>query len=206
MTRWLKSTTALVLGMASVIVLASPEPPAQSIVRMTTDRVLDTLRQDPSVSENRQRVYGLVNEIVVPHFDMSRMSRRVLGKAWRTADESQQTRFMKEFQTLLIRTYATALASYTDQVIEYLPAKARRKPNEISIRTQIVRSGSPAIPINYEMHMQDEKWKIFDVAIDGVSLVINYRSTFRSEIRKNGLDGLIERLAKHNLEKSGASK
>ena len=129
------------------------------------------------------------------------MSQRVLGKYWNRATPEQQAQFVGEFQVLLVRTYATALKEYSEQTIEFLSTRERDGGEEVTVRTQITQAGAPPIPINYEMYRKDDAWKVFDVSIDGVSLVINYRSTFSSEIRRNGVDGLIARLNKHNNEK-----
>ncbi len=175
---------------------------AQDLVKTTTDRVLETLTNErDAIEESPNRLFEIVDEIILPHFDFERMSRRVLGKAWKRASPEQQSQFVKEFRILLVNTYATALKIYSDETIEFLPPREKEGGKETTIRTQIIQSGSPPIPINYRMYQRDDGWKVFDIAIDGVSLVINYRSTFRSEIRKNGVDGLIARLAKHNSER-----
>lgn len=175
---------------------------AQDLVKTTTDQVLETITKEREVINNSpDRLFEIVHEIILPHFDFERMSRRVLGKSWKRATPDQQSQFVRAFQTLLVRTYTVALKAYSDEVIEFLPPREKEGGKETSIRTQIVQPGSPPIPINYEMYHGDDGWKVFDITIDGVSLVINYRSTFRSEIRKNGVDGLIARLAKHNSER-----
>jgi len=193
---------ATLAAACSLTAAATSSTSAEDLVKSTTDQVLETLADEREAIENSpDRLFEIVDEIVLPHFDFERMSRRVLGKAWKRASPEQQSNFIKEFQTLLVRTYATALKAYSDETIEFLPPREKEGGKETTIRTQIVLSGSPPIPMNYEMYERDDGWKVFDVAIDGVSLVINYRSTFRSEIRKNGVDGLIARLAKHNSER-----
>ena len=193
---------ATLAAACSLTAAATSSTSAEDLVKSTTDQVLETLADEREAIENSpDRLFEIVDEIVLPHFDFERMSRRVLGKAWKRASPEQQSNFIKEFQTLLVRTYATALKAYSDETIEFLPPREKEGGKETTIRTQIVLSGSPPIPMNYEMYQRSDGWKVFDVAIDGVSLVINYRSTFRSEIRKNGVDGLIARLAKHNSER-----
>lgn len=168
------------------------------MVKGATERVLETLNKDREViSNDPTRIYGIVNKFILPHFDFERMSQRVLGKFWHRATEEQQRKFVREFQTLLVHTYGAALREYSTQKVEYLPSRSR-DGGEVSVRTQIVQTASLPIPIYYEMYKLDVGWKVYDVTIDGVSLVINYRSTFASEIRNSGIDGLIERLVKHN--------
>lgn len=187
-------TAALAMGNA-----ASAATTAEQLVKNTTDRVVNVLKEEREViDKNPGRIYDIVNEFILPKFDFERMSQRVLGKYWHRATPEQRSQFVNEFQVLLIRTYATALREYSDQTIEFLPTRERE--NEATVRTQIGQSGSPPIPINYELYLKDGDWKVFDISIDGVSLVINYRSTFASEIRKSGVDGLIARLSKHNSQ------
>ncbi|MCP5153898.1 MAG: ABC transporter substrate-binding protein [Ectothiorhodospiraceae bacterium] len=194
---------AIVLGWGAAA--WADEPPAQTLVRDTTDKVVSALKRErDAIEADPERLYTLVDEIVLPHFDFVRMSQRVLGKYWRDASDEQQQRFAREFQALLVRTYATALQEYRDQTIRFLPSRERPGGDEVSVRTEVEQPGGPPIPISYEMTRVGEAWKVFDVAIDGVSLVINYRSTFANEIRQKGIDGLIERLQAHNREKRGA--
>jgi phospholipid transport system substrate-binding protein len=190
---------AILAAAFSLNAAATGNTSPQELVKTTTDRVLGRLADDREAIENSpDRLFEIVDEIIIPHFDFERMSRRVLGKAWKRASPEQQSQFVKEFRTLLVHTYATALKIYSDERIEYLPPREKEGGKETTIRTQIIQSGSPPVPINYRMYRRDDGWKVFDITIDGVSLVINYRSTFKSEIRKNGVDGLIARLAKHN--------
>lgn len=196
---------ALLVGAAAPLANATATQPAEDVVRSTTDRVLAEIKRDSTLARDLERLYSLVDALILPHFDFARMSQRVLGKYWRQANEDQRARFVAEFQTLLVRTYATALAEYRDQVINYLPTRMPDDATKVNVRTEVVQSGSPPIPIDYRMYLKDDGWKVYDVAIDGVSLVINYRSTFSSEIKQKGMDGLIERLVTHN-QKLGASQ
>ncbi len=180
---------------------AGTEDSAEALVKSTTDNVLRVLEKERDlIQKDPGRIYGIVDEYIIPNFDFERMSQRVLGKFWLRATKDQQDRFQAQFQTLLVRTYATALREYSNQKVEFLPSRPRGD-GEVSVRTQIVQSGGPPISIDYELRKNSEQWKVYDVTIEGVSLVINYRSTFASEIRSNGLDALIERLAKHNQQK-----
>ena len=178
---------------------ANDDPPAQIVVKQTTDQLLSSINSERAeIDSDKARLYAIVEEIVLPHFDFSRMSRRVLGRHWREATEDQQERFTEAFKQMLVRTYATAIAEYRDQAIVYLPMRARGEGGEVSVRTQIEPPGGTPIPIFYEMYPIDDKWKVYDVSIDGVSLVINYRSSFSNEIRRNGMDSLISRLTEMN--------
>lgn len=189
---------ALLGALVSVHAAANTQGTPEALIKTTTDKVLEVLKKEREVINNDPaRIYGIVDEYIIPHFDFERMSQRVLGKFWHRATPEQRTNFRKQFQTLLVHTYAAALREYTDQKVEFLATRPR-EAGQVSVRTQIVQSGGPPIPIQYEMYKQSEQWKVYDISIDGVSLVINYRSTFASEIRSNGLDGLIARLVEHN--------
>ena len=191
-------TLTLLTATLSVGVAANAEMTPEALVKDTTDKVLEVLQKEKAqIDEDPNRLYGIVDQYIIPHFDFRRMSRRVLGKYWHRATGEQQNEFVSQFQTLLVHTYSAALREYSDQKIEFLASRSRSE-GEVSVRTQIVQSGSPPIPIDYEMYKPDGEWKVYDISIDGVSLVINYRSTFASEIRSNGVDGLIERLVEHN--------
>ena len=192
-----------VLGLTAVSSHASAASPAETLVREQTDKVMGVLHAEQArLADEPEIIYKVVDEYIAPHFDLDRMSRRVLGKYWRAATDEQRARFIQEFRTLLTRTYATALREYSDETVSFLPSTLREDRNEISVRTQINLSDGPAIPITYEMYADGDVWKVYDVSIEGVSLVINYRSTFAAEVRKGGIEGLIARLEEHNKERA----
>lgn len=180
---------------------------AQDMVRQTSDRMIAALKAErEAIKADPKRLYPLVEEIVLPHFDFERMSGWVLGKHWRTASDAQKTRFVQEFRALLVRTYATAMAEYRDQEIVYLPFKAESGADDVTVRSEIKNPGGPSIPVSYSAYLKNNEWKVYDVNIDGVSMVTNYRSTFSNEIRQAGLDALIDKLATRNqqLDKDAA--
>ena len=173
--------------------------PAEKIVQQTADEILTTLRKErDTVTKNPKRVYELVDKIVLPHFDFTRMSSSVLGKYWRTASDEQKKKFTKEFRTLLVRTYAKALVDNMDQTIDYLPVRAAKDATDVTVKTEIPQPGGFPMPINYSMYIKDGQWKVYDVTIDGVSLVTNYRTAFANEIKQGGLDKLVKTLATRN--------
>ncbi|HSR63479.1 MAG TPA: ABC transporter substrate-binding protein [Gammaproteobacteria bacterium] len=173
---------------------------AQDIVRVTADRVIDRLNAEREQLEtNPERIYSLIDELVIPHFDFYNMSRWVLGRQnWRSASEQQQQKFVNEFRTLLVRTYAKALLEYSDEKIDYLPVENNPKSNIVRVKTLVKQAGSKPVPIDYSMHITDGEWKVIDVAVDGISLVATYRGSFASEVRKNGMDSLISKLTERN--------
>lgn len=181
-------------------VAAGAESP-QGLVQETSERMLTTLKAERgAIEKNPDRLYQLVREIVLPHFDFEQMSRLVLGKHWRRLTPEQRERFVQEFQALLIRTYGTALNEYRDQKIEYLPMREGSDPKETTVRTEVQRPGAPPIPIDYSMLLENDRWKVYDVVIEGVSLVTNYRTSFSNEINQGGFDQLIKKLQERNQQ------
>ncbi len=199
-------------AVVALMLLASPPlqattEEAQQLVIDTSTRVLERLRQDrEKLQANPGLIYPLVEDLVLPHFDFERMSIWVLGKNWRKADRQQQQEFIEAFRTLLVRTYAKALLEYTDQSLNYLPFHAEEDAKRVTVRTEVTQPGGVNIPINYSMFLnQKGEWKVYDISVDGVSLVTNYRSSFASEIRQGGIDKLLARLAEMNAAKGTAS-
>jgi phospholipid transport system substrate-binding protein len=195
----------VLFGLAVLTAVAAPAAPMspRDTVIDTSQKMLEALKKNKDIiKQHPQRIYDLVSEIVLPHFDFTTMSKWVLGKNWRTLSPDQQQRFTSEFRTLLVRTYAVSLSEYEDQKLNYLPLQAPPNADDVTVRTEVLRGGGPPIPINYSMHLTDNGWKVYDVVIDGVSLVINYRTSFASQIRDGGVDKLIEQLVARN-QRSG---
>lgn len=197
----MKILLAGLLLVFSAINHATPAPgdiSPQELVRDTSSRMLSALRDEREVIDrNPGRLYELVSDIVLPYFDFRRMSQWVLGKNWRKATAEQRERFVVQFRQLLVRTYGTALSEYADEKIIYLPFMEKSGARTVTVRTEIEQGGS-TIPISYSMYNSQDGWKVYDVAISGVSLVTNYRSTFGNIIRGEGMDSLIRQLEEKN--------
>jgi len=171
--------------------------PAQTLIENTTHEVLKQVQRDrEAIRENPEHLYRLVEHIAAPHFDFDYMSSLVLGKHWRTATAGQKARFPAEFRNLLVRTYSTAMHQYSDQTIVFAPAQYVPGNTDVTVHTEIRQSTGAAIPLDYRLHLQGSQWRVYDVIIDGVSLVTTYRGTFASVIRRHGMDGLLNSLAK----------
>lgn len=202
MKRWLYPVMFFLLT-SSLIAVAAVARDAGELVKTTADKVIARVKKDKAALRAEPlKLHALVDELIIPHFDFMRMSQWVLGKHWRTADKDQQTQFVEEFKKLLVRTYATALLEYSDREIRYLPVHEEADGDTVTVKTEAVQSASTKVPINYRMHVKDDGWKVYDVSVDGVSLVSTYRNSFNSEIKKNGISGLIQDLAKKNTKKS----
>mgnify|MGYP001818201438 FL=1 len=194
----LRILLAGLIMLSSFAVAATIEDP-QRIVRDTGDRVLaEVTERRAELEADPSLIYPLVEDTVVPHFDFRRMSQSALGRFWRKADEAQKEAVTIEFRQLLVRTYATALLGYSGQKIQYLPVQYRPGDDKVMIPTRVAAPDAPPIPVNYRLRLKDQEWKVYDVVIDGVSLITNYRSQFTAEVRRGGIDGLISSLADKN--------
>ena len=169
------------------------------LVKRTAEDVLAAVKSDKDIQAGDQsKLFALAEEKIVPNFNFDKVSRMVLGKNWTKATPEQKTAFQAEFRSLLIRTYATALSKYRNQAIEYKPFRKASESNIASVKTLIVQPGGQPIAVDYTLEKQADVWKVYDIVIEGVSLVTNYRGQFAQEIRTNGLDSLIKKLADKN--------
>jgi len=186
---------ALVLGFNTLAALAADARP-DVLARTTTQEVLTILKQDKELQRgNLAKVYQLVEAKILPNFDFNRMTQLALGKHWPRASARQKKELVTEFRNLLVRTYSSSLTAFTDQTIEFKPLTMKPDDTDVTVRSEIRQPGGQPIPINYSMYKTAFGWKVYDVTIDGVSLVTNYRASFASTIRQSGIDGLIKTLA-----------
>jgi phospholipid transport system substrate-binding protein len=174
----------------------------EDLVRKTAEDVLFAIKADEEIQKgNKEKIYKLAEEKILPNFDFEKVARLVLGRAWRTASDEQKKEFIVEFRTLLLKTYAVALSKYKDQKIEFKPTRMSDTDEIVIVKSEIIQGGAQPIRVNYALSKRTGKWLVFDIVIEGVSLVTNYRSQFSSEIKKNGMDALILKLAKKNKGK-----
>ena len=196
--RYLAQATLLISLLMGATV-ASAEISADELVKKTADEVLAVVKNDKEIQAgNQQKIFALAEEKILPNFDFDRVCRMVLGKNWKSATPEQQASFQREFRSLLLRTYATALGKYKDQVIEYKPLRAEPGAKNVSVKTQILQPGGQPIAVDYSLVKVENGWKVYDIVIESVSLVTNYRSQFSNEIRQNGIDSLNKKLADKN--------
>lgn len=182
---------------------AKPEP--QALVESVTGKVLEALKNYKAKEVNEPGYLDQkIEELIVSQMDFVAMAKLVLGKHWRAATPEQRSQFIEEFKTLLIRTYRTSLAEYSSEKVGFLPFREGEQPEKLAtVKSEIVRSSGPSIPINYSLrYKKDDGWKVYDIGIEGVSLVTNYRSSFSREISQNGMDHLIKSLRQRNAGKS----
>ena len=187
------------ISLCIFIANANAEVAPDVLVKQTADEVLTIIKNDKEIQAgNKQQLYALVEAKILPNFDFDRVCRMVLGKSWRSATPEQQAIFQKEFRSLLLRTYASALGKYKDQVIEYKPLRMEVDAKNASVKTQILQPGGQPVAVDYDLIKSEHGWKVYDIVIESVSLVTNYRSQFSNEIRLNGLDSLNKKLEEKN--------
>jgi phospholipid transport system substrate-binding protein len=182
-------------GFTAVAAVAADSAP-DVMVRSTVQEVLIVIRQN----NDKRTLRDLAEQKVMPHFDFKHMTQLAVGSAWRNATTAQQLALEKSFRTLLVNTYSTALtisASGTDTV-EVKPVQLSANQDEVTVKTTVKDSGRQPIAIDYRMARSADGWKVFDVVVENLSLVTNYRGTFASEIARSGIDGLIKRLEEKN--------
>jgi phospholipid transport system substrate-binding protein len=181
--------------------LAQDPIPPDALVKEVTQEVIAIVKQDKDIrSGNTKKTIALVEEKVLPHFDFRRMTALAMGANWRKATPEQQKLVIEQFRTLLVRTYSTAISSYRDQVIEFKPLRAQPTDTDVVVRSEVKQSGTEPVPIDYNMEKTPDGWKVYDLAVGGVSLVTTYRDTFANEVRNSGVEGLIKTLAEKNRQ------
>jgi phospholipid transport system substrate-binding protein len=196
----------LSLSLGLVPALASAQESPDQMVKRVADEVLTIIKSDKDVQKGDSRkVVELAEAKVLPNFDFERMTRLAVGKNWQQATPEQRAALTKEFRTLLVRTYSTSLTQYRNQTIDVKPTKLAAGDKEAVVKTAVIQQGGPPIPIDYAMEKMDSGWKVYDVVIDGASLVTTYRGSFNDQIQKGGIDGLVKTLQERNQSSGGGA-
>ena len=187
--------------------LAAAQEAPEALVKRVTDELLTIIKNDKDMQAgNITKVAQLAEQKVLPHFDFERMTRLAVGKNWRDATDPQKQSLVNEFRTLLVRTYSNSLAAYRNQTIEVKPGKTTPADKDAVVRTAVVQQGGPQIPIDYSMEKTDSGWKVYDVVIDGASLVTTYRGSFNDLVQRSGIEGLVKSLKERNATPELAKK
>ena len=174
---------------------------ADEVIRKNVNDVLAALKSDKDLQAgDTKKMEKLAEEKILPHFNFPHMTQLAVGRNWKDASDPQKTSLTDQFRTLLLRTYSSTLSQYRNQTIDVKPLKAAAADSEVVVKTAVIQSGGQPIPIDYSMEKTPSGWKVYDVLIDGVSLVTNYRSSFNTEIKTNGVDGLIKSLTDRNTK------
>ena len=200
----------LVIGLFSLqaqAAIAAPDD-AQTLVVERSNALMDALKEkNAEIKLDNKVAYQLVEDHILPHVDFNRVSRLVLGKHWRRADKAQRERFINEFRGFLVRTYVTAMVEFSDQIIshsnniKYLPFR-NESADDVSVRMMISQQDRPPVQVTYSLFQKTptSNWMIYDLAVEGISLATTYRSSFSTQIRRGGLDALIDKLAARNVK------
>ena len=198
----------LIVGAAAFLnsAFVSAQESPDALVKKNTTEILAAIKADKDLAAgNQKKIEKLAEEKILPLFNFTRMTQLAVGRNWKDASDAQKKSLIDEVRTLLVRTYSTSLTQFRNQTIDVKPTKMVATDTEVVVKTQIVQPGGQPIPIDYSMEKSGDSWKVYDVLIDGVSLVTNYRSSFNTEIQKSGIDGLIKSLSDRN-SKNAAQK
>ncbi len=184
---------------ATVPSAAATQKAPEVLVRDLSNEVLETIRKDKSLqSGDPARLNQLVDEKILPHVDFEKMTRLAVGRGWRQASAEQRQALIREFRTLLVRTYSGAVSQVSDHKVQLRPVRAAANETDVVVRTNAVPSRGDPLQLDYRLEKTDAGWKIYDVNVLGVWLVENYRNTFSSEVNQGGIDGLIKSLVERN--------
>ena len=188
----------LLLAFFAAPALAQELSPEDLVKKVTAD-VLETVKSDKQLAAgDKQKALKLAEEKILPLIDFEEATRLAVGRAWREANPEQKKNLVAEFRSMLVRTYSNALEGYQGQTMKVLPSRTKPGDTEATVRNQYLRPGAKPVPIDYQMHKTGQGWKIYDITVEGISLVLTYRSEFDAVVKQNGIDGLVKRLREKN--------
>lgn len=194
----MKRFFCIFIGLFLPLAAQAQEAP-DALVKTVTLEVVELIAKDKDIKAgNRAKLVSLIDAKVIPHFNFQAMTSLAMGRNWRNAAPEQRKRLVEEFKTLLVRTYASALAAYSDQKFDFRPLRAKPSDTDVTVQVRVLQAGAQPVPIDYSMEKTPEGWKVYDVMVGGVSLVANYRTEFNNVVRDSGIDGLIKNLDAKN--------
>jgi phospholipid transport system substrate-binding protein len=194
------AATGLCIWAGGAYAQAQPEIQApDQLVKSVTLEVVDIILKDKDIQKgDHKKVIALIEAKVLPHFNFPAMTSTAVGRNWDKASTEQKARLIDEFKTLLVRTYSSALASYSNQKFDFRPLRAKPTDTDVTVNVRIIQSGTQPVTIDYDMEKRPGGWKVWDVRVGGISLVANYRTEFDNLIRDSGVEGLIKALVTKN--------
>jgi len=173
--------------------------PPDILVKNVTTEVVELIAKDKEIrSGNRAKLIEVIDAKVLPHFNFASMTALAMGQNWKSATPEQKKHLIDAFRTLLVRTYASALAAYSEQKFDFRPLRAKPTDTDVTVQVRVLQAGAQPVPIDYSMEKTAAGWKVYDVVVGGVSLVVNYRTEFANVVRSSGIDGLIRDLQAKN--------
>ena len=205
-----RSPSSVLVALAALLCLGTARAQTEApdvLVKNVTLEVVDIIVKDKDIkSGDRAKLIQVIDQKVLPHFNFGAMTALALGQNWNKATPEQKKRLTEEFRTLLVRTYASALAAYSEQKFEFRPLRAKPTDTDVTVQVRVLQPGTQPVPIDYAMEKTASGWKVYDVMVGGVSLVANYRTEFSNVIRESGIEGLIKNLAAKNRSLSAPEK
>lgn len=192
-------TLVVVLSFLLAFEAAAQALGPEELVRKVTADVLGSVKADKQLQAgDRKTALALAEQKILPHVDFREAALLAMGRSWYTATPAQQDQVVNEFRTMLVRIYSNSIGIYRGQTLNVLPVRMAPGATEVTVRNRYLSEGRPPVPVEYSMRKTPEGWKIYDIAVEGVSLVLTYRAEFESIIRASGIDGLIKRLQQKN--------
>ena len=190
---------ALALSFFFAAGIGAQELGPEDLVKKVTSDVLDSIKSDKQLQAgDRRKALALAEQKILPHVDFREATMLAMGKSWHMATPAQQTQTVNEFRSMLVRIYSNAIDVYRGQTLKVLPVRLQAGATEITVRNQYLSPGRPPVAVEYSMKKGPEGWRIYDIAVEGVSLVMTYRAEFESITRVSGIDGLLKRMAEKN--------
>jgi phospholipid transport system substrate-binding protein len=201
---------SLLLALSSAFlaqgVTAQEMTPPDVLVKNVTTEVVEIIAKDKEIrSGNRAKLIEVIDAKVLPHFNFNSMTQLAMGQNWKTATPEQKKQLVDAFRTLLVRTYASALAAYSEQRFDFRPLRAKPTDTDVTVQVRVIQPGAQPVPIDYSMEKTPSGWKVYDVIVGGVSLVANYRTEFNNLVRESGVEGLIKNLSAKNRALDGVA-
>ncbi len=198
MSKWL-----VAFGTTAALLFASPafaqDGGPEQLVQKVTEEVLSTIKSDKALQAgDKQKALKLAEEKVLPHIDFEESTRLAVGRAWAKATPEQKKQLVDEFRRMLVRTYSNALEGYQGQTLKVLPSRGKQAADDATVRAQFIRAGGQPLPLEFQARKTDKGWKIYDISVEGVSLVLTYRSEFDTVVKQGGIEALLKRLTEKN--------
>lgn len=193
------------LLLSALLPASAQDVAPDALVKTVTLEVVDLIAKDKEIrSGSRAKLVEVIEAKVLPHFNFGSMTALAMGQGWGKATPEQKKRLTEEFKTLLVRTYASALAAYSEQKFDFRPLRAKPNDTDVTVHVRVLQPGAQPVTIDYSMEKTANGWKVYDLMVGGVSLVANYRTEFANSVRASGIDGLIKEL--HAKNRSLAAK
>jgi phospholipid transport system substrate-binding protein len=191
-----------ILALLSLCLLSGPALAQEApdvLVKNVTQEVVDIIAKDKEIKAgSRAKLISVIEAKVLPHFNFAAMTALAMGQNWGKSTPDQKKLLTDEFRTLLVRTYASALAAYSEQKFDFRPLRAKPTDTDVTVNVRVLQPGAQPVTIDYSMEKTANGWKVYDVMVGGVSLVANYRTEFSNTVRASGVNGLIKDLQTKN--------